>query len=377
MAEKAQVTEQTEEVVDDDPQARFAAALNKQAEEATSTPPAEGGQQEANQEPEKIENESPSEESEEAPAEQPTIEEMLSQHSDGRVKNVETLKALLAEVEELKKPKEPVWKNDRQKLVYEYATRFEGNEVQAMQRYLDVQSIDVEKLSAKETLFQEFRLNPENADLTSEEARKIFDLDYKNRYEAMEDEEDENSILIKRQHDKEVRKAKDSLVKMKEEFTKAGEQTPEPEKEPEGPSKEVVESVEKAMRDFKGVDFRFDKDDEPFSLKLEKNELEAIKNDILDPTKMFNEALSKMVDKEGNLDLATYRDRLALVKKVLHEGPESVLKGVYNHAKLQTEARLKNIEKPDPAAVDDGGNKTFIEKVAASIDKAKAEQGWR
>lgn len=367
MSEEVEAIE-TEEI---DAQAAFAAKMNNPAEEDATPPTSQEEEGEATQDPPAAEN--APEESANPETVEPTLAERLSQLSGGKITDEDSLKSLLEEHEQLKAPKEPIWKNDKQKLIYEYATKFDGNEVQAMKQYLEVQSLDVEKLDARETLFQQYRLSPDNADLTSEEARKLFDLEYEAKYERMKDEEDPQSALIKRQHDKEVLKAKQSIAQMQAEYAKASE-PPVVEEQPKV-DPEVAASVERVVKNFKGVELKLEGAD-PYLIGIDKSEIEGLKSTALDPAKMFNEAVPKMVDEKGEFSMQTYVSRLALATRVLHEGPESIVKGFYNHAKLAVEKGLKNIEKPENTAANTQ-TLTKEQKIAASIEKAKKEQGWK
>ncbi len=203
----------------------------------------------------------------------------LSKLTDNAIKSEEDFVGMVNHYNELleqaEKGFEPKFPNERAKWAYQILTQNEGNEPEAAMRTLRALNFDPKGKSPKEILFEAFLQDPTNSDLGPVEAQQYFDAEYEQKF----DDADGN-LLKKRQLDLEVRKATESLQKIKDEFGSTQEQ-------PRQISEEVEKSISSSVEEFGGVRIAFtDNPQESEYLNMpidDPNELSALKQDALNP----------------------------------------------------------------------------------------------
>ncbi len=233
------------------------------------------------------------------PAEDTQVFTRLSELTGGAIKSeqdfretIEHYNELLAEAEEGYKPK---FKNEAHRLAFDLLANVpEGQEMETARRTLHTLSLDVTKLSDKDTLFEAYLLDPNNSDLTREQAWEYFDLDFDKRFaNASEDK------LVERELRIQARKAKETIDKAQKDFMAARQSADVP----EGPSDEVVTAVSKAVKEFGGLELAFSEDaseDDMLRIPVEDpKELQQLQEYASDPRKWWNELLKEFSTKDG------------------------------------------------------------------------------
>lgn len=159
--------------------------------------------------------------------------------------------SLKAQVETLSK-QELKFANDKQKALYEFASKHNGNELSAAKNFLSAVELDLEKSSPKTTQFEAFAL--QNPHLTREDAKAIFDEKYEKDYG---DGNFEGKKLLQFEHDNATRSARQTIEEVRKSYVEAKLPEPTAPKGPEGPSPEdlvaVKLGIDGALKDFKGA----------------------------------------------------------------------------------------------------------------------------
>lgn len=234
-----------------------------------------------------------------SPAEDHVVFNRLSEMTSGAIKSEKDFRAMVDRynelVEEAEKGFQPKFRNERHKLAYDLLANVpEGREIEEARRTLHTLSLDVDKLSPKEKLFEAYLLDPDNADLTRERAWEYFELDYDRRFADAETDK-----LVERALEKEVRKATETIAKVQKDFLAARESA----EVPEGPSDEVVSAVQRAVKGFGGLEMAFSDDasDEDV-LRIPEDdpaELQRLQEYAMDPGKWWNHIIEQFQTDKG------------------------------------------------------------------------------
>lgn len=183
------------------------------------------------------------------------------------------------ELEEEKK-KEPVYKSDKEKKIAEFLKPYDLDRLsEGLENASTLVGMDIEKIDERRALEEAYILK--NIDLTREEAKQLYNREYKRKYDVKEDsfEEkadfEEEKTLVAIQKKKDVAEARRFLNSKKEELKfKEPEKKEEPKKEIEI-SKETIggysSQIHKVMDDGKGKKFdhlEFQADEKDPSLKV-------------------------------------------------------------------------------------------------------------
>lgn len=233
------------------------------------------------------------------PAEDVKIFTRLSDLTGGAIKSeqdfretIEHYNQLIAEAEEGYKPK---FKNEAQRLAFDLLSNVpEGQEMETARRTLHTLSLDVTKLSDKDKLFEAYLLDPNNGDLTREQAWEYFDLDFEKRFANASDDK-----LVERELRIQARKAEETISRTQKDFMAARESA----EVPEGPNDEVVSAVSKAVKGFGGLELAFSEnasEDDMLRIPVEDpQELQQLQEYASDPRKWWNELLKEFSTKDG------------------------------------------------------------------------------
>lgn len=216
----------------------------------------------------------------------------LSELTAGKVKNDKDLTRFLerqAQLEvEAEKGFQPKFKDERAKLVHQLITENPGKEPEALMRTLRAISFNQEGKTAKDVLFEGYLLDPKNSDLTPLRAQELFEIEYAEKYDDIE-----NNPLKKRELELAVRASNEAINKIQSDF-KA------PEAKAEEINKEVVSAVSAAVQNFGGVRLSFTdnpQETDYLNVAIENpQELQAIQNEILNPAQAYNEFLAEFGD---------------------------------------------------------------------------------
>lgn len=213
----------------------------------------------------------------------------LSALTDGSVKSEKEFGQFVERFNELgdivAKGVKPVFKNERAQLVHSLLSENEGLEPQAAMRVLRAISFKPEGKSEKDILFAAYLMDPKNSDLNELDAQKYFDAEYTKKYA-----DKENDLALQREHALAVRNATSDIAKIQNDF-----------KAVEAPAheanKETLDRITKAADGFGGIRLSFtDNPQETDFLNIpleDSQEIEAIKADILDPNRAYNDLISQ------------------------------------------------------------------------------------
>ena len=294
----------------------------------------------------------------------------LSELTDGTIKTEQEFGKLIDRYNELEetvaKGVQPVFKNERAKLVHSLLSENEGLEPQAAMRILRAISFKPEGKSEKDILFAAYLMDPKNSDLSELDAQKYFDAEYTKKYENKE-----NDLALQREHVLAVKNATADIAKIQSDFTAV-------EAPAQQANKETMDRISKAVDGFGGVRLSFtDNPQETDFLNIaleDPQELEAIKAKILDPNSAYNEFVSQFDYKteQGFQDLVREtweRDHHVEIRQKAYEKGVKVgeLKMINQAANASDPKRIDQVG--TPAAP---GTKTMFDAWADAQNKKSA-----
>jgi hypothetical protein len=290
-----------------------------------------------------------------------TFEESLSEATNGLVRSSEELEAIVKENQNFKAQVQPELEGGAKQL-YDFAQKFQGNEIGGARKMLHALSLDVDKMSPKDTLFESFMLDERNADLTRERAHEIFEEHYTNKYSDVAD-----NILSARDLELATRDATSSIQSLQEKYAQAESETPvaQASADQEAAIQEIGQNVDNVMSQFDGIEFPTDESEENFvSFSVDTDEM---RDELALAQKNSGEWLQSKIngftDENGNFnygDFQSYMTGMVFHEKIaqtmyqqgLVAGKEGILKEIKNPA-----------NKPTPDATDGQGQQSTQDKV--------------
>lgn len=288
--------------------------------------------------------------------------ERVAQVSNGKVRDEETLSKLLESYDQLQaqasQPREPEFETAGQKQAFEFLKGWKGNEVQGLQRFLEVQNLNLQDMSAKDKLFEAFRLDPNNAGLGADRARRIFDQKYEQQFGDVEGDELKNWEL-----EQEVKKAESTLGKIKSDFEEAMKPKPE---EPDDNHQERLQQLSSVADGYTGIKLSFE-DGSPVNVPA--TDKEGLKKDLLDPQGFWQRTIQSFVDDKGSFDHKKYAEFIHIMRDP-HTVIAEVRKAAMAEGKLGMERELKNI----PPQTTTPATPPPKENAASVIAKARKDQ---
>lgn len=281
------------------------------------------------------------------PAEEPEVDffEYAKEQTKGIIQKPEDVIALYEETQRLRtqlaeKPKIE-FPNEQAKLLYELSSKFPGQELAAARNYLHVMSLDVSKLSDKEAQFEAFAL--ENKDLSREESRRYFEAKYNKNYGDDILKEDETAEF---DHRIQTRKAKESLTKLQEDFSKLQPSQPAGFAVSDQEMAEIKSSVSEVLNQFGGVSYTF-VDNDPNStvnIPIDESDRQVLENYMANP-KTFFEDLTNDCTENGNFSM----EKLGVAMfefKNRDKIREQAFKSGQTYGELRKVMELKNTKTP-------------------------------
>jgi hypothetical protein len=255
----------------------------------------------------------------------------LSTLTDGTIKSEQDFGKFVERYNELEetvaKGIQPVFKNERAKLVHSILSENEGMEPQALMRIARALSFSTEGKSPKDILFQQYLMDPKNSDLTELTAQEFFNAEYDAKYSDMD-----SNLVRKREHDQAVKLATAEVSKFQNDLKVA-----------EAPAQQVntelIGNITKAVDGFGGVKLAFtDNPQEADFLTVpldNPQELAVLQDKILNPDKAYNEFISQF-------DVRTEQGRLDLIRETWERENHKVLRErAFEHG--QKTERLKMV----------------------------------
>lgn len=201
-----------------------------------------------------------------------------------------------------------VFKSEKEEKLHKFLNDYDLDKIgEGMENAAVLLRIDVDNIDGKRALEEQYIL--ENTELTREEAKQLFNREFKKKYEPKkadfdtDEEYEEEKKLVEIQMKKEVAKSRKFLAEKKEQLKYKPE-----EKKPEKKEDIPVESLKSYEKEVKSFFKKDDKDWDRFTYKDEKgNELYSI---VLDESKrkQVQEAMTAYVkrpdvyDKNGKID---------------------------------------------------------------------------
>lgn len=239
------------------------------------------------------------------------LDAIIKERSNGRIETVDSVSELLDELDQLREKSkivpEPVFQSERAKQAYEYLKSREGDFGELTTQMHRVLALgDVTKLDAKTAQKEAFML--ENNDIPAETAAKYFEARYNQKYGDIDLEDDPAAEF---EHIKETKAAKEAIRKMQESF-KSQESDKSGEAESLAQSQiDVANEVEKTLKSYGGIEYPFGENGEDkLIISLEDEEFSSfeseLKNAMVNPSSIIENALEGMKGKDGNLDWDKY-----------------------------------------------------------------------
>lgn len=292
------------------------------------------------------------------------VYDYLSKVTGGTIKSEEEFASMINHYNELLEQSEqgfqPKFKDERAKLVYQILAENEGREPEAAMRTLRAISFNPEGKSAKDVLFEAYLLDPRNADLGPIEAQKYFEAEYEEKYYDVD-----GNPIKERQQALAVRDAKETISKIKDSF----KATDEPAREI---SEEVEGAISSAVEDFGGVKLAFTdnpQEGDYFTMTVEPQELQALKQDALNPQEWWNKFLNEFSTEKGFdyksfirefYEMRNHQKKAELAHK---NGFKLGQLAKINEARNASDP--KRIDQAQPAAP--GGKQTFLEAWSGAV----------
>lgn len=275
------------------------------------------------------------------PVDEDTVD--ISTAFGGKYSTIEQIEADLQRISQLEADlqqarENPTFKSERHKTLFEYASRFEGQEVESLQQFLHIQSLNLEKLSDQQKRFEAFKLEPSNKGFSEAELNQLFMDEDLQKFGDPNNAEAPPSEVQKLRARSATNEAVTKLTGMQQEYSKSQpaqqQQTPEQIAAEQG---RLKESAAQALNGFKGIQVPVvatgengEKLEGSFNFSLDKPEhIQAIQDGIVNPQQMWEKVLVKegIVDNAGNVDMkkfgalaAEFLFRREMVQQVYAQG---------------------------------------------------------
>lgn len=214
--------------------------------------------------------------------------------------SAEEVESQLLELEELRKKvnEGPNFSSDFQKKLFTFVSeKFDGVEDlnEAAQTYLKLATSDFNKMDNKSVLREAFLL--ENSDMPAEKALAKFERDYKRKYVAKDEYDEEEKEDLAFEEERDAKKARKELEAKAKDLKPAAKQVEENKTAtPEVVSKAIdanLKSVKKSLEGYQGLTLKVDdnaKNDFKFALnKGQLKEIEARLSMSINRPELYNE----------------------------------------------------------------------------------------
>lgn len=240
--------------------------------------------------------------------------------------------------------KEPEFKSDKAKALYEYANKHEGFELAAAKNLLNVVGLDLDKADPKQLQFEAFALQYPN--YPREEAKAIFDAKYEKTYG------DGTAIatdpLLKFEHDQATSAARQSIASTVKNYIEAKSPEPQKQEAPAGPTPEQLEAVkrgvESGLKDFKGSTFNLPEyktkegqvvPASALNLEMKPEEVTKLKGYMENPEAFLRDVIGRFKGEKG-MDWNGLANTMALMQNLAFNPQEF-------YAKIQSQSVEKGM----------------------------------
>lgn len=283
------------------------------------------------------------------------------------VELVESYNELLAEKE---RGFEPQFKDDKTKKAHQLLTKLEGGQaLDEVARLVSALRLQPDKMEPKSLLFEQYMLDPDNADLSREQGWSLFEEWFQETYS-------QDNQLTKRKLEVEAKKAKEKILTMQSEWLTKSSEEPDEQKQPEV-NPDLIKSVTKAVNEFGGLEMGFDDnaaDNELLRIAMDittpegQQELRDLQKYSQNPGEWWKDFVGQFKDqKTGNFDYQSFISEMYQVvnhKKIVREA----FKHGQSVARVTKLNKARNSSDADKRKVDGGripagsaGEKSFLE----------------
>ncbi len=198
------------------------------------------------------------------------IDELIvSKYKEYGIENVGEVQAILEDYDVLAKENETLKKeletsknqpqlDENQKKLFDFVKNFDGDNAKALAEFTYLQSLDVSKLTDREALQE---LYVRNSSLDKQKAVRLFERNYKLKYEVPEDASAEDIELAKYSEEEDAQIARKELSKLKDQTKlESVAKKEEPQSDFDKNFTEISEgykkNFDKSITDFKTLDFK-------------------------------------------------------------------------------------------------------------------------
>lgn len=330
------------------------------------------------------ESEEESESPESEATDTPSDDSWIAQETDGLLSSREDLAPFIERFKQLEAesntPKEPTFKNEAQKQVYDFALKYgDGKEMEGANRFFQVQGINLEATKGKDLLLENFLID--NPNLTRERGAKIFEGMMDRKYPE-DDLEDESNEFIRYEFEQEENKAKERIAALQSEY-KEGLNSSDNSDE-ESTQALIKETINEAFPKFGGLNMSLDFGDDNapkfgeydsknpnrnVSFEIPLEEKEQFKSIAEDPSEFWR---SQFLNEEGELDPDKYMNSLFQLKYG-KQIQETLVKESYSRGMI---AQLKKQKGIAPEAKPQPGRQASSDPLVEAVRKATQEAGW-
>lgn len=294
-----------------------------------------------------------------------TINRVIEKQSDGKITNIDQISSLIDEINRLKEEvntkREPEFVNEKAKLIFDYANKAAGFELEAARQLLHVVSLgDVDKLSDKDAQFEAFMLT--RNDLSREMGRKIFEAEYEEKYSDLE-----NNLLQADRHSIATRDAKNKLKELQKQFSEARGDAPAKDDQV---SESIHNSIKSVLPDFGGLSIPLgDGDNEVLNLPLDEAEEAEFNEFLIEPVKFIDSIIEASMDEKNNFNPRLWVSEMFTLYKAFKG---DLAKEIYNLGKTNGQLQIVNDRKNIASTKEKGAEatpkkKTFEETVLEAV----------
>lgn len=303
-----------------------------------------------------------------------SVDGMVQKISGGALNKLDDINSLIHENNklraELEKPREPKFVNEKAKLIFEYANKAAGFELQSARQLLHVVSLgEIDKLSDKDAQFEAFMLT--RPDLTREKGRQLFEADYEERFSDIE-----NNLLQADKHSLATRDAKNKLKDLQDQFSKASEAQA---KNDNGVDPKVTESIHNSINEslpeFGGLSIPLgDGDSEVLNIPLNAEEESEFKVFLIEPIKFIDQVIQSSMDENDNFNPKAWITEMFMLYKAFKG---DLAKEVYDlgitNGQLKIVSERKNLSTgKDKATEPRTKKKTFEETMLEAVVNSRS-----
>lgn len=278
-------------------------------------------------------------------------DKLVSEMTSGKIVKVSDVTAVLEDYERLldleKNPEKLLENHPRAAALWKFVKTQPGEDVAAdSQRYYQIMALDTEKMSAKQSQFEAYMLEPENRDLSREDGKALFDKKYEKLYgeDVKLDELKEEDPLLYREHQVATNQAKESIDKLKSEFKSETTETTE-ESWTQEEQDEFDQGIAETLKEFEGISIAFDpdaKDEDKVNFQLDSDGKKEFAHYLNNPGEWWKDQLAGFLDdKTEKFDHKGFRNFM-----MLRMFPEQLLniahKQGFERGKIWTQQDAKN-----------------------------------